>query len=652
MKQRGKNTSVNTWLSFCCFVILMITVIVSACWNYFSTKLAIIDREEASAKNCANIVSNTLNRYGLDTLTNHSHSKLSDDLRNAIRGYCQGFNQKVLVIYSVDSETYELETVLDVAANESFDHIFKEERTLLNIRDHLEKPLIEELISGEEDSARQIFDNSVTWYVPYKDLKSSEPAIICMQGSIVMEDKLIKRDFLMDTLLPVGIMILGFGVLLILVRYRITRPIKEVSDSMQHFTAQSYQKPEPLNIKYRDEIGGIADSFEKMTEDISDYIHNIKDLTRKQTQVTVQLEVARRIQNGVVPEKFNLDGSRFRVSAMTQPAKEVGGDFYDCFCRNDKSVCIVMGDVSGKGISAAIIMAMMKTMLREKLMMGLTPAQVLNQANDTICGQNPEGLFATVFIAVLHPDTGKLDYANAGHTYPVLLGRKPSLLKPDPGIVLGLFEDAGLKDYSLQLAPSEGIMLYTDGVTEAANRQNHFFGDRRLLDSLSEISGKTDPSETIICISRAVYDFCNGREPFDDMAVLIMYYTGSESVRQELPLSLSSFDEIRKTVFEVAGNTAKTRQALLACDELLANIVNYSDANILHFSCQKKDEELWILFSDDGIPFDSTSVREDSREFEEMDQGGMGLNIIRQSVSSMHYERIANRNELTLVFLL
>ena len=194
MKKRGKNTSVNTWLSFCCFVILMITVIVSACWNYFSTKLAIIDREEASAKNCANIVSNTLNRYGLDTLTNHSHSKLSDDLRNAIRGYCQGFNQKVLVIYSVDSETYELETVLDVAANESFDHIFKEERTLLNIRDHLEKPLIEELISGEEDSARQIFDNSVTWYVPYKDLKSSEPAIICMQGSILMEDKLIKTE--------------------------------------------------------------------------------------------------------------------------------------------------------------------------------------------------------------------------------------------------------------------------------------------------------------------------------------------------------------------------------------------------------------------------------------------------------------------------
>lgn len=652
MKKRGKNTSVNTWLSFCCFAILMITVIVSACWNYFSTKLAIIDREEASAKNCANIVSNTLNHYGLDTLKNHAHSNLYDDIRNAIRGYCQGFNQKVLVIYSVDPETHELENVLNVAADKSSDHIFKEEKSFLDIRDHLKKPLIEELISGEEDSAREIFDDTVTWYVPYKDLKSSEPAIICMQGSIVMEDELIKRDFLMDTLLPVGIMILGFGVLLVLVRRRITRPIKEVSYSMQHFTAQSYQMPEPLNIKYKDEIGGIADSFEKMTEDITDYIHNIKDLTREQTQVNVQLEVARRIQNGVVPEKFDLDGTGFRVSAMTQPAKEVGGDFYDCFCRDGKSVCIVMGDVSGKGISAAIIMAMMKTMLREKLMMGLTPAQVLNQANDTICGQNPEGLFATVFIAVLHTDTGKLDYANAGHTYPVLLGREPSLLKPDPGIVLGLFEDAGLKDYSLQLAPSEGIILYTDGVTEAVNRQEHFFGDQRLLDALSEISGKTDPAETILCISRAVYNFCGGREPFDDMAVLVMYYTGSERVRQELPLSLTSFDEIKKIVFEVAGNTPKTRQALLACDELLTNIISYSGANNLTFSCQKEDGELSILFSDDGIPFDSTSVRTDSREFEEMDQGGMGLNIIRQSVSSMHYERTEDRNELTLVFLL
>ena len=128
MKKRGKNTSVNTWLSFCCFAILMITVIVSACWNYFSTKLAIIDREEASAKNCANIVSNTLNRYGLETLINHSQSKLYDDIRNAIRGYCQGFDQEVLVIYSVDPETYDLKTVMDVAANKSSDHIIKEEK--------------------------------------------------------------------------------------------------------------------------------------------------------------------------------------------------------------------------------------------------------------------------------------------------------------------------------------------------------------------------------------------------------------------------------------------------------------------------------------------------------------------------------------------
>ena len=149
MKKRGKNTSVNTWLSFCCFAILMITVLVSACWNYFSTKLAIIDREEASAKNCANIVSNTLNHYGLDTLKNHAHSNLYDDIRNAIRGYCQGFNQKVLVIYSVDPETHELENVLNVAADKSSDHIFKEEKApqLLPFRNFADEK--EGLIDGK-----------------------------------------------------------------------------------------------------------------------------------------------------------------------------------------------------------------------------------------------------------------------------------------------------------------------------------------------------------------------------------------------------------------------------------------------------------------------------------------------------------------------
>ena len=122
------------------------------------------------------------------------------------------------------------------------------------------------------------------------------------------------------------------------------------------------------------------------------------------------------------------------VCTFTQPARTVGGDFYDCFMRDEKTVCIVMGDVSGKGITAAIFMVMAKTIIREKLLASLSPARALNEANDEFCSQNPENLFATVFAGLLDTDTGRLQYANAGHTHPVILGGRPELLVAENGV--------------------------------------------------------------------------------------------------------------------------------------------------------------------------------------------------------------------------
>ncbi len=360
-------------------------------------------------------------------------------------------------------------------------------------------------------------------------------------------------------------------------------------------------------------------------------------------------------KKGLVPERYTLEGDRFRIKAMTRPATAVGGDFYDCFRLDENKVCIFMGDVSGKGISAAIYMAMAKTLIREKLAAGLSPAQVLHHTNEELCVHNPEGLFATVFAAVLNTKTGDLHYANAGHTFPVLLKKEPAFLYPDSGIALGLFEDAEIRDESMHLPCGEGILLYTDGVTDAVNPWREFFGKDRLLQTVSlAVEKEISPEKVMHQISASVGDFCNETEPFDDMAVLILLRSKEQTgcASHTLPVALSSFDEIRKVVFETAGDTPKTRKALLACDEALANIVRYSGAQTLVFSCDMKDDELCITFTDNGIPFDPVSSQAGEKDFDLLDHGGMGLSIIRQSVSSIRYERKNDQNELTMCFFL
>jgi anti-sigma regulatory factor (Ser/Thr protein kinase) len=280
---------------------------------------------------------------------------------------------------------------------------------------------------------------------------------------------------------------------------------------------------------------------------------------------------------------------------------------------------------------------MLKTVIREKLTAGYSPAETLNRTNDQFLAQNPENQFTTVFIAVLNTRTGELLYCNAGHNPPLLLQEECAFLNPEPGIALGLFENADLKDETCSLAPGQGILLYTDGVSEAVSPERQFFGEERLREAVKGFSdGENAAEETVLRLSGAVDAFCGENEAFDDMAVLALVYRGDESIWQSLPVELSAFDKVKEAVFAAAGDSPETRQALLACDEALTNIVCYSGASSLDFSCSTNGDMLSVSFSDNGIPFDPTAAIPMEKEFERLDGGGMGLNLIRLCTSSMH----------------
>ena len=644
-------------------ILLVLTVAVSAAWNLYSTRQSILDMERTQSEGCAQIISGMLRHYGAAALNGSRDTEDYQYIRSAVRNHLPGFGMDAMYIYSLDTQTRQRKLLLAVAADE------EENRRLVHAEDtdsYLKADLIsraEEALLSDEDALQRAEwkkgrKNIFAWLALHRDSDPADPIpgdaiLFCMEYDVSLESLHILRDFLEDILPPVIALIAAFLVLIWLFRKKIAIPIRLISERMESFARDSRRQPEPLNIRSDDEIGEIASSFEKMTADISTYVGNIEKLTQERVETDVQMSIARRIQNGLVPEKAEIIDDRFTISAMTRPAKAVGGDFYECFRRDENSVCIVMGDVSGKGITGAIFMAVIKTIIREKLMAGLSPAETLNQANVEIMDQNPAGLFATVFAAILYPDTGELRYANAGHTYPVLTGAVPEILKPANGIALGLFDDAEVVDETMTLAPGRGIVLYTDGVTDALNPEHERFGMQRLLDTLADGSRQQETAEEILLrVSSVVGDYCAGVEPFDDMAMLILLRADKKDVKdlQPLPVTTVSFEEVKRAVFARAGDTPETRKALLACDEALSNIAHYSGATELAFGCKKQDNTLSVTFVDNGIPFDPTAVETEEKEFETLDSGGMGLNLIRRTVSSARYERKDGRNCFTMVF--
>ena len=337
----------------------------------------------------------------------------------------------------------------------------------------------------------------------------------------------------------------------------------------------------------------------------------------------------------------------YNAAAAAYPAREVGGDFYDCF-ESDEGVCMVMGDVSGKGIGAALFMAMAKTMIREKLRAGMSPAAALNTANNELCAENPEGMFATVFAAVLDTDTGELRYANAGHTRPVVIkSGNAELIKPDAGIALGLFEDSGIIDKVMMLDKGDGIFLYTDGVTEAVGSGNAFYGEGRLI-----ASARGDNAvEVMYAVSDSVMAFTDGCEQFDDVTALAVFYSG-EAVRMTLEPTLDSIDEVKGVIFRAAADSKKKLKIILACEEIMINIVSYAKAERIDFACSTSGERLVIRICDNGVEFDPVGAESIEKSFEEYDTGGMGISLVKQIAHKLVYRRIDNENILKMIFTL
>ena len=403
--------------------------------------------------------------------------------------------------------------------------------------------------------------------------------------------------------------------------------------------------------------------------DISERKRMEAELEKARQRMADELDVGREIQMGMLPLIFPAFPQRheFSVFASLNPAREVGGDFYDFFFIDDDHFCFCVGDVSGKGVPAALFMAVTHALIESRATDDQSPASILAHVNGDISRHNEASMFVSVFLAILDLRTGQFSYANAGHNPPYIKRRDGTLDRLDQfhGPVIGAVEDLSYQEGSGCLALGDMFFLFTDGVTEAMNRQKQLYGEERLVDLLSSRDHKSAESLTLAVVDD-VQDFEAGADQADDVTILSLQYFGApEYVRQVVTLEidvqnrLAEIDRVNRkfNAFAEAHSipTRAARSINLVFDELLNNIVSYAfedeESHVIRIRIELAGHRLAVTIRDDGIPFNpfARDRPDTSLSIEEREIGGLGVHLVSNVMDEVSYSRLASDNVVTLV---
>lgn len=378
-----------------------------------------------------------------------------------------------------------------------------------------------------------------SWYVGYIPLCLADGSeyVLCIMINLAEFNKTLADQIREVLVLSSGIILLFAGLLIWFINRKTVRPVTQIQKNVRLYTDNKdtdHIVAEMEKVNVNNEFGILAGDIAKMAKELDRFtLDNIK-LAADHERLATELELATKIQRDAIPATFPAfpDRDEFDIYASMEPAKEVGGDFYDFFLVDDDHLCMVIADVSGKGVPGALFMMATRIILENNAKMGKSPAQILGDTNAAVCANNREEMFVTVWLGILEISTGKLTAANAGHEYPTVLcsGTEFELFKDKHGFVIGGLDGSQYKDYELQLQHGDKLFLYTDGVTEAANAQNELFGSERMLSALNTEPEKT-PKEILKNMREAINHFVQEAEQTDDLTMLCIEYHGDTEKR-------------------------------------------------------------------------------------------------------------------------
>jgi len=353
-------------------------------------------------------------------------------------------------------------------------------------------------------------------------------------GVVIPEDELFedirKLSWIELSIGIAGIIILFF--VIVSISHTITRPLRNLAGSAAEIAKGNLGKALPEK-SMDDEVGNLTDSFEDMRKALVEYIENLKKTTAAKERMESELRIARTIQMSLLPKRFPPfpEKKEFDIYAALVPAREVGGDLYDFSLIDDDTLFFSIGDVSDKGVPAALFMAASRTAIKSAVSRDKDPAETLEKVNRELCADNDATMFVTVFCGMLDLRTGELRYSNAGHPPPLILrpGGNPERLSLPEGRFLGVFEDSTYRTFTARLNPGETLLLYTDGVTEAMNSEGAVYSEERLLRLAAKISG-VPPEDLVRDLIRDVQSYAGEEPQSDDITLLALQFRGNQEI--------------------------------------------------------------------------------------------------------------------------
>lgn len=464
------------------------------------------------------------------------------------------------------------------------------------------------------------------------------------------------------TIFAAIILALGLVTLILAIRLALIyamRPMERITAAANQISEGNFDAKLP-ELPADDGLGKLNHAFVVMQSSLREQMRQIERNARAQAIMDGELSAARKIQMGLVPHSFSPTSGEADVTlyARLLPAKEVGGDFYDYFVKDGK-IYFAIGDVSGKGVPAALFMAVSRTLFRMIAATADSPSDIIGKLNDTLLANNDTDTFVTMFVGILDISTGLIRYCDAGHNPPVVIGAAGSRLIDieDKNIPAGVLPGWDYKESRLRLNPGEAILLYTDGVTEAENTAREQFGEKRLTDITDGCDGLA-PKEIIGQVETAVKDFCDGAEQSDDLTMFCL--------RWDKPSTLTignSLDELARLRPFVAALSEKysldaptADKINLALEEALANTINYAYSDgekgliVLTATAETEKNVLTFTIQDEGIPFDPTAAAlpDITASAEDRPVGGLGIFLITRLMDTVTYERTSDKNRLRL----
>jgi sigma-B regulation protein RsbU (phosphoserine phosphatase) len=507
-------------------------------------------------------------------------------------------------------------------------------------------------------------------YIFYTSLQSNGWSL-----ALILPEKVILADTysLFRKILFLGIA--GSVIILIIIVFisrNITIPLEKLASATQLIGKGDFDAGLP-EIRSKDEIGQLADNFVQMQGHLREYIRNLKEVTAERQKIESALRIANAIQQSMLPKTFPPFPERndIDIHAALIPALQVGGDLYDYFFVDDDLLAICVGDVSGKGIPASLMMAITRTLFRSRTHKKMNAREIVQDINSDLCMENKKAMFVTFFMGLLDLRTGELEYCNAGHNYPYILRENGKLICMDEthGVPLGIALNRPYGHSKVTFNSNDRLVLFTDGVTEAMNRENELYGEENLENLLTGPCKGLAVKETTSCILDDVAKFTEGAEQSDDITLLVLSFRQNDQNITPQPMlkfkmtiknNLDELERLNAFLEKTANEWGISRELMfelnMVVEEVVSNIIRHGykenkveDEILLEMAFN--ESEITIRITDHSIEFNPLKVPPPvdlDKPARERKVGGLGVYFIREMLDKVDYLRENDSNILIL----